>query len=144
MCQEACSLPAGHLLDISLTRFLFDQKMKSDGDFDFLKPHVDKIPRSWAYSKNLLRMAQTGRVFTSSRLHAVGLAPDNLCIVCGEKETVRHLFCDCPTYSRTRPAPVESGHDVTMLTGVVFSPPLQLESCCLTCPQRPGGPFIPI
>ena len=141
--QETCRIPEGHLLDISLTRFLFDQKMRSDEEFDFLKPHVDKIPRSWAYSKNLLRMAQTGRVFTSSRLHAAGLAPDNLCISCGEKETVRHLFCDCPAYSRTRPAPVEPGHDVTMLTGVVFSAPLQFESCCLTCPERPGGPFFP-
>ena len=122
MRQETCRIPEGHLLDISLTRFLFDQKMRSDEEFDFLKPHVDKIPRSWAYSKNLLRMAQTGRVFTSSRLHAAGLAPDNLCISCGEKETVRHLFCDCPAYSRTRNAPVEPGHDVTMLTGVVFLP----------------------
>ena len=87
----------------------------------------------------MLRMAQTGRAFTSSRLHAAGLAPDNSCIACGEKETVRPLFCDCPAHSRTRPAPVESGHDVPMLTGVVFSPPLQLEPRCLKCP----GPFIP-
>ena len=89
------------------------------------------------------KFPEDGPAVKNCWLHAADLAPDNLCIACGEKETVRPLFCDCPAYSRTRPAPVESGHDVPMLAGVVFSPPLQLESCCFEGPERPGGPFIP-
>ena len=141
--QETCRIPGGHLLDISLTRFLFDQKMRSDEEFDFLKPHVDKIPRSWAYSKNLLRMAQTGRVFTSSRLHAAGLAPDNLCISCGEKETVRHLFCDCPAYSRTRPAPVEPGHASHYVDRARFFFPSSVRIMLSHVSRATGWAFFP-
>ena len=69
--QEFGPVPANHMVDINLTRFLLDSKFRSDDEFAFLQPHLKNLPPNWKYSTNLLRMAQCGRVFTAPRLRAV-------------------------------------------------------------------------
>ena len=139
--QEFGPVPANHMVDINLTRFLLDSKFRSDDEFAFLQPHLKNLPPNWKYSTNLLRMAQCGRVFTTPRLRAANLASSDTCIACDQRETAWHLFCEYPFYKDFRPDDVPGSLDSLWLSGICFFPSSLFGCFSFTMPGISSGSF---
>ena len=89
--------------DIFLTRFLSDHCFSSDGDWEFIKPYLDSLPRSHDYTRSILKTLFSGSVFTGPRLQAAKISQTDICQACGERETHKHLFCECDAFASHRP-----------------------------------------
>ena len=88
-------------MDIFLTRFLIESDFRSDEDFQFLKPFLQRLPH--AHTRAILELLITGGIYTGPRLKAAGMTQSDECCCKQHAETHHHLFLECPLYAATRP-----------------------------------------
>ena len=50
----------------------------------------------------ILQSIICGNLWAADRRHAAGQIDTDLCSSCGQRETIEHLFCECPHYAHLR------------------------------------------
>ena len=141
--QEYSEFPEGFQVDACMTRFLHDSPFRSHDDFDFLKPFLQRLPQDAQHAKNLLRQAQSGRIFTAPRLKAAGLAETDQCPACRHRESFHHLFCSCQEYANTRPDGICSYPMFQWATGIILSKTCDILDSELSRVPVSGDIFVP-
>eukprot|EP00435_Cladocopium_sp_Y103_P007524 s5196_g2.t1 len=126
--HEMGDIPPDSQVDSVLTRIILDSSCTQDEVAKFVTPFLSSLPRDFRYARNLLAMALSGRVFTGPRLQAASLSSSDACKGCGERETHHHLFSECPVFAATRPASPPEHSSLSWNTGIIFGPPLRVDS----------------
>ena len=125
---ETGDIPPDSRVDVALTRYLLDRSFATPEDVKRLAPFIQRLPVNFNYARNLLQLAQSGRVVTAPRLAAMGKSRTRHCDHCDVVESHHHLFALCPKYEHTRPTNIPTAPSLSWNTGIVFSPCIRFEN----------------